>query len=102
MPSFDGPFIISDIRFVIDWWDEKEKSPLAILLVSFCKHLNVFCRGDWIRTSDLFVPNEARYRPDASEYARCPITKLIFAITLPTKFSIRMVLFPGIKISEVF
>ena len=30
-------------------------------------------RGDWIRTSDLFVPNEARYqaalRPEAREYA---------------------------------
>ena len=29
-------------------------------------------RGDWIRTSDLFVPNEARYqtapRPDGRQY----------------------------------
>ena len=30
---------------------------------SICSDAQVACnRGDWIRTSDLFVPNEARYQ----------------------------------------
>jgi hypothetical protein len=35
----------------------------------FCKFSN-FSRDDWIRTSDLFVPNEARYRAALRPEAR--------------------------------
>ena len=37
---------------------KQKKSPAEAELFSVLKS-----RDDWIRTSDLFVPNEARYRP---------------------------------------
>ena len=48
--------------FVIDWFAENEKAHEPYDLRAFVYTWSARCRGGQIRTDDLLVPNQARYR----------------------------------------